>query len=530
MSCVIKRIYTIKCPVLKSDTVKITISESSDGPSCLWQYSYEMVCWSKDWLSYSDLIDTLPEESFFYLRFITSSINLKIYINGIATQNYTSCLQASSFTESLCNDNISLIDNLECAVNLQNQLADSVICLTGIPIYYYKVEPNVDTKDINFKEYLTHKVDSMKYIKMVSEDGELPSTNPTMVENFDFDFAETWKVEVSKRTFATAFGDTAFPHQRDIVFVPMLNRIFEVNSAYDEKQKGLLGVSSTWILTLIKFAEKDNVNFNDFTGPLMELNDKDISNLNSWSEVFKNEEAESERVTGANQTYLALSQSNTTRLFTGDSIRQEVSNSVSVGDLILNNKSNIVAKNIYVTSTEPGCIVYQKKFCAKTWFISLILKTGESLPAETTQICHCGIDISVKGEKLLIDSTELPVELEANNIYLVWASCNYVKFKCEAGVAKYNQELNVKQKHYFDFDAMEICNFPLSNDWGIEDNAIYLTVQPQIALTNFRYFASVPADNAELLQRNTKYIITDKSCVINDNARQIKTGLGFSIK
>ena len=93
--------------------------------------------------------------------------------------------------------------------------------------------------DYTFKEYLLHNVVDMKHLKLVCQDGTMPSSKPQMTE-FDFDWETDWEVEISKTAFAKAFGDKAFPKQRDIIWIPLMGRMWEVNSAYKEKNEAYM--------------------------------------------------------------------------------------------------------------------------------------------------------------------------------------------------------------------------------------------------------------------------------------------------
>ena len=65
---------------------------------------------------------------------------------------------------------------------MQQQLSDQVICTLGIPVYYFRVVPDEDTKSYTFKEYVLHNVQSVKQIKMMIQDGTMPSSKPTLSE------------------------------------------------------------------------------------------------------------------------------------------------------------------------------------------------------------------------------------------------------------------------------------------------------------------------------------------------------------
>ena len=134
-------------------------------------------------------------------------------------------------------------NNLDCALLLQQQLADSIICMFGIPIYYFRTVPREDTADYTFKEFTLRDVVAVKQLKLMIQDGQMPSSNPKLTD-FDFDWETDWETELSKTQFAKAFGDNAFPKSNDFLYIPMMKRMWEVNAAYDEKNEGLMWVDS----------------------------------------------------------------------------------------------------------------------------------------------------------------------------------------------------------------------------------------------------------------------------------------------
>ena len=240
--CPIKRIITFKeavnyAPIKVIDTLDVDVTLE-----CMYSWSTDGACWTS-WVSYSQY-ETLAKNvnGDFYLRILILGGLKYVYYNGLLTNCYSICFdQSNTFLKDFCNGTnlFQPYTGLDCALLLQQQLSDSVICMFGVPIYYLRVVPDHESVDYTFKEWVLHNVVDIKQMKLMIPDGQMPSSNPKLTD-FDFDWEVDWDTELSKSQFAKAFGDTAFPKQRDLVYVPLMKRLWEVNSAYDEKNEVLL--------------------------------------------------------------------------------------------------------------------------------------------------------------------------------------------------------------------------------------------------------------------------------------------------
>ena len=223
--------------VNKSDSCAYTDDELQ------FAYSLDSVCWSCYMTRNEALAATVELSTDFYVRIKVAGSICSITINNEPTTDYTTQL-AEGFNFSACsttqNSNIyNPYANMDGAVGLQTQLAETVSCMFGIPIYYFKLAPNATSKDITFKEYTLMDVDQVKQIKLVIPDGTMPSSKPEF-NDFGIDFVADWETEITKASFATAFGVNAQPMEGDLVYIPMMKRMWMVNGAYEEKNESLM--------------------------------------------------------------------------------------------------------------------------------------------------------------------------------------------------------------------------------------------------------------------------------------------------
>lgn len=331
------------------------------------------VSYSTDGISFSNPISYSSDTTSNYYRimnYLESDVYLRLYFEiSMAPEVYESRTPSFSvinidgieyqgggidfnviLTSSLNNQlqwNASCIDpyaNLDCAILLQQQLSDQVICMLGIPIYYFRVDPIESSRDIVFKEYTMHNVVSVKQIKLMLQDGVLPSSNHKLTE-FDFDWEIDWEVEISKTQFYTAFGDSAFPKANDFIYVPMMKRMWTVNSAYDERADMLMWRSTTFKLALVKYSDSYNVvNPEGF----------DIDNFLSDMKVYNPELPEfdldiANKKSGYSQIKAPGNKpdSNNLTLYKTDALRYSIDRNIKIETEIVCNSNNIIARNYY---------------------------------------------------------------------------------------------------------------------------------------------------------------------------------------
>lgn len=508
--------------------------------SNMYSWSTDGVCWTS-WVNYQTYLKIAKNiESDFYLRILISSSLGKVVLNNMETKCYSLCLfNSNPFLEDFCSENLfNPYMGLDCTLQLQQQLSDSVVCMLGIPIYYFRVLPKQDTADYTFKEYVMHNVECVKQMKMMIEDGAMPSSKPQF-SDLDFDWETDWNVELSKTAFATAFGDTAFPKQRDFIYVPMQNRMWEVNAAYDEKNEGLMWHSTTWKLGLVKWNEKTNVEQGNF--------DELIDNLvvHTYDNVFAELETnEQNRTTATTQIERPVyTANNLDNVFIQDAIRKQMTkSSIAITKKQYNNKSQIVAKNIYNFLDSNATVTYQKGYCGEEGTLSFIIDVSNCETIDFKPIIRFGnIEIITNCNMIKFGDAEASIDKKNANgerytDYLVvckWSRQMFVQeIKAYPYIIPENVPLyKIKPEMYsFDFSVQEqngACEYNNDNVSKTQQEVI-LTGYP-LKMTNIKLFNKYLSQEQEV-KESSKYTTTSKICVINDLARPLDTGSGYSTK
>lgn len=539
MSCDISRILQFN-EAISYYPIRFINEESVDITNqCQFSWSTDSVCWT-NWVSYLDYQRICQNiESDFYLRIKFRNSFKEVYVNDSISTCYSICIDSTNpFLQNFCgNTNLfQPYSNLDCALLLQQQLADSIVCMFGIPVYYFRVDPRRESMDYTFKEFTMHDVVDVKQIKLMLEDGQMPSSNPKL-NDFDFDWETDWETEISKTQFAQAFGDTAYPSSNDFLYIPMMKRMWEVNAAYDEKNEGLLWRPTTWKLQLVKYNDAKNVISDDF--------DNVIDNwiVNTYDDKFGQfERVEQERQVGGSQVdQPRFAATNLYNIFMEDSIRKQYTkNDITIIDKIYCHSSNIIARNLYKFKNDNGCIVYQNGVCGSSGMMSFILET-EDIPSKglNKDIINFGpININLSYDKTgyHISCGELKTYLDKFTTYLIiyrWSKDNYTT---ELNIYKHTHDQDIPvyklrpEMYYFDIEN-PVCeltgnynlDYELDSPQPCQIHA-YPALLSNIKLYN-RYMSL-----EESIKESIKYTTKDERCVINDLARPINSGHGYAIK
>lgn len=548
MACGIRRILQFGVAI-PYQSIKIKDLDGSDiTKTCMYSWSTDMVCWT-DWASHGNYIKICKNiESDYFLRVLLFGSVGDVFLNGSLTTCYNICLDTSNpFLEDFCagSNLFQPYNNLDCALLLQQQLSDSIVCMFGIPVYYFRVDPKPETADFTFKEFSLHNVVSIKQLKLMIPDGTMPSSNPKL-SDFDFDWETDWEVELSKSQFAGAFGDKVFPKQRDFIYIPMMKRMWTVNAAYDEKNEGLLWRPTTWKLSLVKYNENTNVDIPDNMDALI-----DNWVLNTYENTFEERESnEQKRLVGSgpldspsrasNSSALSPSSSSTLEsVLKYDALRDKVSRNIKIADRQLYHRNSIIARNMYTF----GEVQYQEKMCGPDGTLLFVLQTPNGTIETDLKIIEFGpavvkISSNNKGGRYLLKFADLESELDVDSVYLVVLKWNRKNVVTEMTVYPYTHNQNVPKymlkpdMYWFDYEHPVSSVQRLYYDElqvATPQTCCISTSSGTVGLTNIKYYNTY-LDQIDSVKEATKYTTQHENCIINDLARPLTSGLGYQVR
>lgn len=135
--CAIRRVIQFKEAIV-FQPIKIIDNFGNDVTSySQYAWSVDGACWSP-WATYSQYERICKYlDSDFYLRVLIFGGLDRVMLSGEVTTCYTICLDTTSiFLQDFCsNQNLfQPYNNLDCALLLQNQLSNTVVCMFGVPV------------------------------------------------------------------------------------------------------------------------------------------------------------------------------------------------------------------------------------------------------------------------------------------------------------------------------------------------------------------------------------------------------------
>ncbi len=140
-------------------------------------------------------------------------------------------------------------------VVLYKELSFSINQLFGVDVLYGRAVPMSIGKDFVLNEWTLYDVDEPKCLKAIIPNNEFPDSKITF-NPMGIDFEMPFEVHIVKNYFEDIFGIGTAPQKRDILYMPMENRVYEVESSY--LYKDLMRTEIYWKVNLIKYQPKAN--------------------------------------------------------------------------------------------------------------------------------------------------------------------------------------------------------------------------------------------------------------------------------
>jgi len=141
------------------------------------------------------------------------------------------------------------------AVVLYKELAYTINRMFGHDVMYARAVPMSIGRDVVLHEWTLYDVDEPCCVKVIVDKNEFPD-NKIDYNPMGMDFELPFEVQIVKEYFEEIFGIGSAPQKRDIVYFPLTNRIYEVESSY--LWKDIMQQNVYWKVSLIKYAPKSN--------------------------------------------------------------------------------------------------------------------------------------------------------------------------------------------------------------------------------------------------------------------------------
>ena len=528
-ACTPPQIVNIKMPI--KDISNLIIYNECEceyrNDDLQFAYSLDGSCWSC-YMTYKEaLINTIDLKQDFFIRVQVKGAISKVILNSEQISDYsTELVGCFQFTAAENTNTYNPYANMDNAISLQQQLAESVSQLVGIPCYYIKLNPNSGSKDLTFKEYALMNVESIKQVKIVIQDNQMPSSKPEF-SDWGLDWQTDWEVEVTKGSFATAFGNTAQPMEGDLVYIPMMKRMWMVNGAYEEKKDGFMWIATTFKLALTKYQEKDSVmlgDAQDFVDNIVKTKYEDLFDEDDNSTLDSGEASTESPKFAAASLY---------PVFESDAIRKYITcDTIDIRQNSLYEEGTLVSDSMYefLNHGMQSRIIYQNKYCGDEMSMSFIIKTEivmGQFDGPLIQIGNFKIMIRQESQNTTIfvnKNDKLSVTIPCNNPTFITLKISKKLNLTEMFAYEYTYNKKIPsfklQKHHFYFNI----DNPISSSKGKFDVEYIIPERTQVEvndfygwITNFKLFDLYNDNTTELLQMYP----THQHLLINDTARRV---------
>jgi len=252
-----------------------------------------------------------------------------------------------------CSDPIFDPYNLSKPTAIYGEISELASEMWGHNTKYFRVEPDKRSKDVVLMEYSLYNVKDMSDLKIVVPDNAMPTREFTY-DIFGMGF-EDFEIHITKGQMEKAFGTNIAPRPRDYMYIPIMNRMYEVSSVSfaDEFNQSM----TYWRVMLKKYEERTStIVGDDAAGVAIDQTLDDL--YTGVEEVFGEEIQDEYRQSTKPEQYQTMFSE------VGDGTRERIHNSLVISDDELRNKWTIITKNHYdlesVKDLGIECLVYKK--------------------------------------------------------------------------------------------------------------------------------------------------------------------------
>lgn len=141
-------------------------------------------------------------------------------------------------------------------VEWYNYLANTINNMLGFTIDYHRTDPDGKGIDKVMFEYQLFNIVDMKQIKVLVPENNFPD-NSVVMNQFNLDLFDTFKIAIMKDEFKKAFGVEFRPGKEDIIYFCQTNRMYIVKHA--QIHKDVMNAGVYYDVVLEKYEKRANV-------------------------------------------------------------------------------------------------------------------------------------------------------------------------------------------------------------------------------------------------------------------------------
>ena len=164
----------------------------------------------------------------------------------------------NTYSDSLSNLNNSEIINfnaIKSAFEIYKSLNTNLNQSLGIDAVWFLSVPDKTAQDVIFQEYTLYNVSDCPINVKVIVKGDVPENTYNM-DILGLNYNVPLEITIDKIYWQNIAGSNTMPQEGDIVYIPLMNRLYEVNSSY--VSRGFMQQETAFVCSLIKYNPKSN--------------------------------------------------------------------------------------------------------------------------------------------------------------------------------------------------------------------------------------------------------------------------------
>jgi hypothetical protein len=144
---------------------------------------------------------------------------------------------------------------VNAAVVLYKELSYKINQMFGHDVMYARANPLYNGRDFTLHEWTLYDVDDPCCVKVLVPGNEFPDSKIAF-NPMGLDFEMPFEVHIVKEYYESIFGVGTGPQKRDIIYFPLTNRIYEIESSY--LWRDIMQREVYWKVSLKKYQPKSN--------------------------------------------------------------------------------------------------------------------------------------------------------------------------------------------------------------------------------------------------------------------------------
>lgn len=141
-------------------------------------------------------------------------------------------------------------------VDFQNMLAKQLSDMLGMTVEYHLTDPDGNGIDKVIHEQQLFNIVDYATIKVLVPDNQFPESQ-IIINQFNLDLFDTFKIHILKEEFKNAFGVGKRPSQEDIIYFCQVNRMYIIKHA--QIHKNVMNAGIYYDVVLEKYEKRANV-------------------------------------------------------------------------------------------------------------------------------------------------------------------------------------------------------------------------------------------------------------------------------